>query len=70
MNNRIVWGFDDSGDFGFTMGDSIHVFYKWHDATTIPKDQCGFTELTDANSKNLWRKIQSAVEEFKEENGM
>jgi hypothetical protein len=69
-NTNIVWGFDEEGDFGFKSGDNFMVFYKWANPTVIPCDQVDFTTLTDSNSKNLWRKIQKAVEEFKQEEGL
>lgn len=69
-DNNIVWGFDEDGDFGFKSDDRIAVFYKWHDAVTLPEQQYGFTELTDGHSKNLWRKIKKAIAEFKEEEGL
>lgn len=69
-DNEIVWGFDEDGDFGFKQGESIAVFYKWHDAVTLPEQEYDFTVLTDGNSKALWRKIQKAIAEFKEEQGL
>lgn len=66
-NTNIVWGFDSEGDFGFSSGENCMIFYKWANPIVIPSEDCDFTKLTDTNSKALWRKIQQAVAEFKEE---
>lgn len=63
------WFIDSDGDLGLLVDGCFHVFYKWHDSTVV-KDykDIEVTFLDDANSKDLWRKVKAAVEEFKKEN--
>jgi len=63
------WFIDKDCDLGLFVNGSFHVFYKWHDSCVVEDYQDDeVTFLNDRNSKELWRKIQAAVDEFKKEN--
>ena len=55
-----VWGYDKDGDFALKIDDKLYVFYKWSDPTILTgnKEAEGFVPLTDANSKDVWKKVR------------
>jgi hypothetical protein len=54
-----IWGYDKDGDFALKVGDKLYVFYKWSDPTILMgKETEGFVPLTDANSKDVWKKVR------------
>jgi hypothetical protein len=52
------WGYDDEGDFALRIGLNVYIFYKWANPIVMPLNKSGFVPLTDANSKEVWKKVR------------
>lgn len=64
-DSDILWGFDQDGSFGFLQDGIFMAFHKWARPTRCNPLETIFTPLTDANSKGLWHRVCTAVQEFK-----